>query len=260
MKKYTQKTALQFFKEKKESYLQLQLKDNFSIILYIKRKGNKFSYSYEIIKKGKANPLNFEESSNYNDFIEEIHSYLKKKKLLPKSSTWVSIEVNKNSLDLEDFSLEVIEVSKGDGSLSKLSLKDLEDNIYEVKIKRNNKMIIIWEKKQEERIYSRNDLIKIMVDYIKKLVNKRKNNSNFNINHLINVINNKGQNQKLNIVEEEGSIWGKEENWFIDKNLINTVFFLCSLEDLAIDEQKLKIWLNKIMIKQNLFLVRFERF
>jgi hypothetical protein len=44
----------------------------------------------------------------------------------------------------------------------------------------------------------------------------------------------------------------------MDGNISNSVFLLCSLSSLTIDKVKLKIWLNKIIIKDKIFCAKLE--
>jgi len=239
-----------FFKRKEKKDDSFLLKESFKLtVVNLKKYRFIISNNNEVIYLSK-------EYTNYNILLKELMYFLKKENLFPikkKLNKWeviISSTINEYS---EDISLDPFFSEKNNQINERLSQEDIieftkNDKIEKIFINWNNLKVIMFNWIEYNREYSFNNVIKLIIWYLKELVNQKKD-KNIIINNVISLFF-LTKSQNLNIIEwidDETSI-----NWdegFVDKNLINN-FTLCSLSELSIKEIDLKIWLNKIIIQK----------
>lgn len=204
-------------------------------------------------------------SSNYNELLDEVYPFLNKKWLLlkEKSISIVSEIIENETKENNQFSFDETFNQKNlnnDEDLKQIQEKDIKNflndwNFVKIEINWKSMSLIKTYWKVNTLIYNRNSIIQILIEYIESLIKDKKENKIENINKEISIMFSDQSVQKLSILEWDDweSIQTKEkDNSYIDKNLVNSVFVLCSLNDLVINRTQLKIWLNKI-IKRNEF-------
>jgi len=263
MKFFTQKEVINFIKTSNNwniiNSLELKLKGNYTALIEVINKVSKRSDKYSFrIKKAWKDTLKFKKWNNYNEVLEKFVKLLKKEKLLLKENT-LSIVSTVNSIEekWEDFSFDSIiseEENLEKNFITEISKKEIDSFVWE----QMSKILIKWDSmilektywEKLKRKYVRKSIISILIKDIKTLVELKKRNKISEINKEIKIRYNNWKIQGLNIIENKDWIWlDWIEEWFLDKNLVNEVFTLCSLTDLSLDETKLKIWLNKILLK-----------
>lgn len=250
MKYFSQINALEFFKDKQLNSIEFSLSFWHSVQLL------KNSWNYVYLIKWKSVSSTSTLYKNYSNLVEDLVTFLHKNKLLTKENT---ISITSEIIDYDSwedsFNFDNLIWNKSsDSNLKKLSDEDitkfLDDNIRSWFVKGDKLIINMKQWSSYEREYSREIVIRLIVKFIKKLVDNKKQNKNNEINHLLSFYFEK-KSQNLQIIENEWEeiISNNSSNWYVDKSLVNDTFVLCSLSDLAINETKLKIWLNKVLVR-----------
>ena len=262
MKKYTKKTTLEYFKNIDIfNNITLQLDKKHMLILSKGKEKAKYMITLLDANKQKVKMYFWD---NYTEKCEEVYKEMKKLKLLPHIEEGISIftenlgqgAVQLDLFDMSDTSNTTDTFNKLDSNILKQHLSDF---LYKIKI-RNNKMVLISINDETTVRYTKNDMVKILVEYVKLLVESKKNSKITNINHQIKLVGDNNQAQGLNIVESDNDgVTLTKDKGFTDKQLMNSSFALCSLNELAVNDTKLRIWINKIITKEALILITLDR-
>jgi len=251
MKYFTQNEALQFFKNLKWSTINFLLSSEHQITFT--SKNSKYQYSI------KWNKVNFtsEEYSNYSKLLDDCTKLLNKYKLIEKwkeNTITITSEINDFQSDTPNwFSFDSLLQTKDiNKNVQVLSESDIEEIILNDNLEKwivSNWIITLYMKQGSsyQREYNRTTLISLIIRYIVNLVDNKKKLNSLVINNMISLYY-ETKSQNLMISEWEGDGGEVQSNWYLDNNLMNSSFVLCSLSDLVIDRTKLKIWLNKILV------------
>ena len=266
---FTQKEVIDFIKFYNKEWAwelnqELRLKNKNKTLLII-NSSKKEKYNFFIINNKNEKIYN-EKGNNYNLVLEKLVKELLKRKLLSKEKTVSIISTIEDwKEEVEAFSFDNIileETSKNWIDLIEIKEKEIENFIWDWMNKiliRDEKMILekrSWEKL--ERKYIKSSIILFLIKEIELLINLKKNKKIATINKEIVVRYKTWKIQNLNIVENQEDL--NLDDWeagFVDNNLVNDVFTVCSLSELTVNKNALKIWLNKILIKDKMLWIYF---
>jgi len=266
---FTQKEVIDFIKFYNKEWAwelnqELRLKNKNKTLLII-NSSKKEKYNFFIINNKNEKIYN-EKGNNYNLVLEKLVKELLKRKLLSKEKTVSIISTIEDwKEEVEAFSFDNIileETLKNWIDLIEIKEKEIENFIWDWMNKiliRDEKMILekrSWEKL--ERKYIKSSIILFLIKEIELLINLKKNKKIATINKEIVVRYKTWKIQNLNIVENQEDL--NLDDWeagFVDNNLVNDVFTVCSLSELTVNKNALKIWLNKILIKDKMLWIYF---
>ena len=266
---FTQKEVIDFIKFYNKEWAwelnqELRLKNKNKTLLII-NSSKKEKYNFFIINNKNEKIYN-EKGNNYNLVLEKLVKELLKRKLLSKEKTVSIISTIEDwKEEVEAFSFDNIileETLKNWIDLIEIKEKEIENFIWDWMNKiliRDEKMILekrSWEKL--ERKYIKSSIILFLIKEIELLINLKKNKKIATINKEIVVRYKTWKIQNLNIVENQDDL--NLDDWeagFVDNNLVNDVFTVCSLSELTVNKNALKIWLNKILIKDKMLWIYF---
>lgn len=263
------KSIITIIKKKEDKKSSYSLKFNFS---------DKIEKQLKDSLKAKGQESNLETYNNlitksfwnYTTYTDMIHEFLSKNNLLP---VWFkdSLLIESSFSSTSDFDSNFEEKPKVEPKEEKAfsfedvltwipalsqtietTKKDLDDfldrKVISLTIDNTNNMLVRLKTGDTvTKTYKKDIVISLLCKFIVELVNNKKNNG-WVIDHLLTLHYEKSV-QNLNIMEgDDGEDIILDDDWFTDSKLSNSIFVLCSLSDLTVNENKLKVWLNKIML------------
>lgn len=224
----------------------------------IKQEWTRFKYVYNLVFSKpikdfniKETPLN-QEFTSYTSLIESLFTILYKYQCIERiKDTWVLL--TSNIYDTWYTSFKHVDMSEFDNhSITELTTEDIDDiittdNIVKAIVQWNVIGLYMKQWTVTYKQYSKLTFVNLMIRYIQNLVHL-KASSWKSINNKITLYYQSSW-QDLHIIESDNKDYDESTTkWLIDTNLTNTYYVLCSLEDLSIDERKLKMWINKTLI------------
>lgn len=263
---FTQKEVINFIKFYNNEWSwelsqELRLRKKNKILLIVNG-SKKEKYNFFIINNKNERIYN-EKGNNYNLVLEKLVKELLKRKLLTREKTVSIISTIKDwKEEFDAFSFDNVILEETSNNLIEIKEEEIESFIWDWMNKiliRDEKMILekrSWEKL--ERKYIKRSIIWFLIKEIELLINLKKNKKISTINKEIAIRYQTWKIQNLNVVENQEDL--NLDDWepgFIDNNLVNDVFTVCSLSELTINKNALKIWLNKILIKDKMLWIYF---
>lgn len=258
IKNFTINNAIDFFRSKLYSNIEFFLDRWHKITFLISWKVYSFTIS--------GSEVNFKSKTytNYSTLLNDCYKLLLKNKLIIRNQNTITITNTISDFSILEeeqskFSLDSLLKSKPQNIewISNLTDEDiteiiLNDNLEKWFVKDGVITLIMKQWSTYVRQYNRLTFINLLIKYIEILVENKKKERTIKINNTISLYF-QTKSQNLSIIEWIEWDWEiisveEDDKGYIDTNLINNNFILCSLSDLVIDKMKLKIWLNKIII------------